>query len=140
MISKKPLLKANAKTADASRPWSWHRDALLKLRNRLLQVHDDQASEASEMFESESDSTGDTAADESDHDVSFALLANEEHRLQEVDAALRQIEDGTYGICEETGKKIPMARLKAIPWTRYTKAAAELLERQAMHSRTDAAP
>ncbi|MGN7856539.1 TraR/DksA family transcriptional regulator [Bacillus sp. 22483] len=38
----------------------------------------------------------------------------------EIDAALKRMEDGTYGICEKTGKDIPYERLKAIPYTRYS--------------------
>ncbi|WP_428828402.1 MULTISPECIES: TraR/DksA family transcriptional regulator [Bacillus] len=38
----------------------------------------------------------------------------------EIDAALKRMEDGTYGICEKTGKDIPHERLKAVPYTRYS--------------------
>ncbi|MFP7310902.1 TraR/DksA family transcriptional regulator [Bacillus safensis] len=38
----------------------------------------------------------------------------------EIDAALKRMEDGTYGICEKTGKEIPYERLKAVPYTRYS--------------------
>lgn len=38
----------------------------------------------------------------------------------EIDAALKRMEDGTYGICEKTGKDIPYERLKAVPYTRYS--------------------
>lgn len=49
-------------------------------------------------------------------------------RLAEVDAALRRMDDGTYGICEETGEEIPFRRLQAEPTTRYTVEALEMLE------------
>ncbi|WP_456267017.1 MULTISPECIES: TraR/DksA family transcriptional regulator [unclassified Bacillus (in: firmicutes)] len=38
----------------------------------------------------------------------------------EINAALKRMEDGTYGICEKTGKEIPYERLKAVPYTRYS--------------------
>ncbi|CUB22084.1 General stress protein 16O [Bacillus safensis] len=38
----------------------------------------------------------------------------------EIDAALKRMEDGTYGICEKTGKEIPYERLKAVPYTRFS--------------------
>ncbi|MCM3062850.1 TraR/DksA C4-type zinc finger protein [Bacillus altitudinis] len=38
----------------------------------------------------------------------------------EIEAALKRMEDGTYGICEKTGKDIPYERLKAVPYTRYS--------------------
>jgi DnaK suppressor protein len=36
--------------------------------------------------------------------------------LGRIEAALERIEDGTYGICEECGVKIPKKRLNAIPF------------------------
>lgn len=38
----------------------------------------------------------------------------------EIDTAFKRMEDGTYGICEKTGKDIPYERLKAVPYTRYS--------------------
>jgi DnaK suppressor protein len=111
-------------------PWSWHQNSLLQLRSRLEKDHDEQAAEAFETLEARSTSPAETATDEFDHEMSFALLANEEHLVQEVDAALARIAKGTYGLCEESGRTIPPARLRAIPWTRYTKEVAERLERQ----------
>lgn len=43
--------------------------------------------------------------------VEFAL----ENRLRNINLALKKIEEGTYGICEKCGKKIPKERLAAIP-------------------------
>ena len=34
--------------------------------------------------------------------------------------ALNRIEEGHYGICEISGKKIPTVRLEALPYARYT--------------------
>ena len=52
-----------------------------------------------------------------------------ERQLREIEAALRRIEDGTYGICEETGEDIEEKRLLAIPWTRFSVEGAESRER-----------
>ncbi|MCA9712379.1 MAG: TraR/DksA C4-type zinc finger protein, partial [Myxococcales bacterium] len=57
-------------------------------------------------------------------------------RLREVEAALQRMDDGTYGICEETDEPIPFARLHAEPTTRYTVEALELLEQE--HAREQA--
>ena len=49
-----------------------------------------------------------------------ALWARQQRTLAahlEVDAALDRLKDGTFGICENCGKPIPIARLKALPWT-----------------------
>jgi len=44
--------------------------------------------------------------------------------LAEVEAALLRLQNGTYGFCEETGEPISSTRLKVIPWTRFSRAAA----------------
>lgn len=48
-----------------------------------------------------------------------ALLKQQRHELEEVIHALSKIKNGTYGICEASEEAIPLARLKAIPHTRY---------------------
>tara|TARA_Y100001937_G_scaffold128230_4_gene203407 strand:- start:120042 stop:120443 length:402 start_codon:yes stop_codon:yes gene_type:complete len=51
-------------------------------------------------------------------------------KIKLIDRALEKIEDGSYGVCEGTGKAIPEARLNAIPWTPYTVEHAEQVEKQ----------
>lgn len=48
----------------------------------------------------------------------FALRRQVEEELDDVNHALQKMEEGTYGICEKTGKPIPFARLRAIPTAR----------------------
>ncbi|MCC7440483.1 MAG: TraR/DksA family transcriptional regulator [Bdellovibrionales bacterium] len=49
--------------------------------------------------------------------------------LAEIDAALKRLDDGTYGTCEETEEPIEDERLRAIPWTRLSLDGAETRER-----------
>jgi len=51
-------------------------------------------------------------------------------KIKEVDEALARIENGTYGICEETEEPIEDKRLAAIPWTRLSLEGAEVRERE----------
>jgi DnaK suppressor protein len=48
-----------------------------------------------------------------------ALLAQQQRELAEVLHALSKIEEGRYGICEESGDAIPLERLRAEPHARY---------------------
>ena len=57
-------------------------------------------------------------------------LSAEQDALYEVNEALKQILNGGYGICEETGEAIPAARLRAVPWTRFTREIEERLEKK----------
>jgi RNA polymerase-binding protein DksA len=61
---------------------------------------------------------GDTASAMFDRELDEGLEDGAKQTLAEIDAALKRIEDGTYGICEVCGKPIAAERLAAIPWTR----------------------
>ena len=62
-----------------------------------------------------------------DEERSELQQENVEAILRDIDHALERIEEGSYGICEVTGKPIPAARLRAIPWATMTVEAAEHL-------------
>ena len=49
-------------------------------------------------------------------------------RLVEIEMALTRIDQGGYGICEETEELIEPERLRAIPWTRLSIEGAEIRE------------
>ncbi len=65
------------------------------------------------QFDEES-GEGDTLAVERERDL--ALSAQAHAAIEEIDAALKRLDDGTYGICRVSGQPIPKERLKAIPW------------------------
>src|SRR6266496_3426440 len=108
--------------------WAWHYRVLLSLREHLLKERADRLSEASQPLEPHSMDLADSATDEFDHDLALSQLSAEQDRICEVDEAIKRILNGPYGVCEETGKPIPTARLKAIPWTRFAKEAELRLE------------
>ncbi len=62
--------------------------------------------------------------------VSFELKERELQRLRHIDKALDRIENGCYGICEETDEPIEVARLERMPWADLCIQAAEDRERQ----------
>lgn len=53
----------------------------------------------------------------------IALNGHLKEELSDIEYSLNQMKDGTYGICEVTGKEIPMERLEAIPTARTVKEA-----------------
>jgi RNA polymerase-binding transcription factor DksA len=108
--------------------WAWHYRVLVGLRERLLKDRGEQLAQAAEPLESYSMDMADSATDEFDHDLALTELSAEQDALYEVDEAIKRILNGTYGICEETCKPIPAARLKAIPWARFIKEVEARLE------------
>ncbi|MCM8771307.1 MAG: TraR/DksA C4-type zinc finger protein, partial [Candidatus Omnitrophica bacterium] len=60
----------------------------------------------------------DVATDTYDREFNVSLASNERALFYEIQDALKKIEEGTYGICEECKNLIAKARLKAIPYAR----------------------
>ena len=61
----------------------------------------------------------DVGTDAFEREFTIRLIENEEGTLDQVEAALERIENGTYGNCAECGARIPKARLKAIPYATF---------------------
>jgi len=60
----------------------------------------------------------DVASDSYDREFSLGLASNERQALYELDDAIKKIEEGTFGICEECKSLITKIRLKAVPYAR----------------------
>jgi RNA polymerase-binding transcription factor DksA len=118
-------LPATQSTTDQ---WACHRQALLRLRESLLAAHGNLRESTAEPLEPHSMSEADSATDEFDHTLALTMLSAEEDALHEIDAALQRIADGSYGICEQSSQPIAAERLRAIPWTRFTREIEERLE------------
>jgi DnaK suppressor protein len=68
----------------------------------------------------------DLGSDNFEQEFTLGLMEAEGGTLMQIEAALERIEDGTYGICEECGVKIPKKRLNALPFASMcVKCAAE---------------
>ena len=72
----------------------------------------------------------DLATDAYDREFSLDLAANERELLYEIDEALKKIEEGNFGICEECQCHIIKSRLKAIPYTRFCLKCQEAKEKR----------
>jgi len=72
----------------------------------------------------------DRASSESDRALELRTRDRQRKLISKIDAALKRIEDGTYGYCEETGDPIGLARLDARPIATLSLEAQELHERR----------
>ena len=72
----------------------------------------------------------DVATDTYDREFSLGLASNERKAIYEFDDALKKIEDGTFGICEECKSLIAKNRLKAVPQARLCVKCQEKKEKR----------
>jgi RNA polymerase-binding protein DksA len=96
-----------------------HREGLLTLRARLqgesAHMEDDALKDHSKITSIPTD-MAELGSDNADQELTFSLLGSDKDTLEQIEAAIERIEDGSYGQCEECGMKIPESRLEAIPY------------------------
>ncbi len=109
-----------------------YRDRLLEAKAEVLN-----RVRKTEEYGRDEDSNGGEAMDLLDQasktytkEFLFSLSNADRKLLQEIDAALERIDEGTYGICQKTGEPIERRRLEAIPWARLSVKAQELEEQR----------
>jgi RNA polymerase-binding protein DksA len=61
----------------------------------------------------------DVATDTYDREFSLGLASNDRELLYELDDAMKRIDDGIFGVCEDCKVVISKTRLKVIPYTRF---------------------
>ena len=110
--------------------WRKQLKRLLDLRSQLLKQQRAQFNDALGESPSFSMHMADAGTDSYDRDLALGMLSHQQDAVYEVEEALNRIRNGTYGLCEATGKKIPARRLEAIPWTRFTAEAEKQLEKE----------
>jgi RNA polymerase-binding transcription factor DksA len=140
---KKPTLEADK---DVPEKYRRYYKLLFDLRAHLTEGIERHSEET--LKRSAKDDAGDLSAygqhmadagtDTFDRDFALSMVASEQEALSEIDAAIKRIHDGTYGICEITQKPIAKERLLAVPFTRYTAEAQKDLERNRHRSRSQA--
>jgi RNA polymerase-binding protein DksA len=101
------------------------RKALLDERERVVAaieyLHEENPGsleeETGELVSGSADNhMADTATATFDRELDYTLEDNSGHVLAEIDAALRRLDDGTFGTCRSCGKPIDEERLNALPW------------------------
>ena len=58
----------------------------------------------------------DMAADTYERELSMNIVSSEQEILYQIDDALKRLDDGSYGICQQCNEPITMSRLKAVPY------------------------
>jgi RNA polymerase-binding transcription factor DksA len=118
----------NVSEKDIPAKWKKYYKLLLELRDHVkeeLALHTSETLKQSSK-ENSGDLSGygshqaDAGTETFDRDFALGILSNEQDALNEIEEAIYRIKNGTYGICEETGKPINKQRLTVVPFTRFS--------------------
>lgn len=106
------------------------RDKLLKARNQIvnsgvLSNFDDLKIKSEDLADE-----ADLAANTINQQITFSIREKEMNKLRRIDAALARVEDGSYGLCIESGEEIENKRLETQPWAEFCIEVAEDHERE----------
>jgi len=94
------------------------RERLLGLRDELVRIKKGMAEDERNLGEAEGDTqldSGDLSQDMFTREMDASIGEQVQRRLGEVDRALQKIEEGTYGLSDDSGDPIPRGRLEAVP-------------------------
>ena len=100
---------------------SWREQLLKESSETICNLQTDNVAEADMV---------DSAANETDRTIELRARDRERKLINKIEEALRRIEDGSYGYCEETGEPIGVRRLDARPIATLTVDAQERHERR----------
>ncbi|SHJ04093.1 TraR/DksA C4-type zinc finger protein [Lutispora thermophila] len=109
-----------------------NREKIMDLKNKLMDIRREREESLNDdslgLGESIRDNTselssydnhpGDLGTETFEAEKNFSFRTNDKYVIGEVNEALRKIENGTYGICENCGKEIAEERLDIIPYAR----------------------
>ncbi|HWP91691.1 MAG TPA: TraR/DksA family transcriptional regulator [Thermodesulfobacteriota bacterium] len=135
-------LKTQGKKRDvtekaAKKPTAHKTDWKDEIRGMLTQMRKELLRDVSRTFKTESDHLKfdvgdfyDHASSDRDRELALMITDRERDKLVQIDEALRNIEDGSYGICESCGDEIDQDRLKAMPFAKLCLSCKIDLERQ----------
>jgi DnaK suppressor protein len=112
-LTEAELLRAPASQYMSAEQLAFFRDRLLQTQRELLEKAN-LTSEHLREHELEADPT-DQATIEEEYALELRARDRERKLLKKIDEALRRIDEGSYGYCEETGEPIGIARLIARP-------------------------
>jgi len=118
------------------RQLAYFRQKLLQWKDDILRESRETVSHLQKETENHPD-IADRASSETDRSLELRTRDRQRKLISKIDDALRRIEDGSYGYCEETGEPITLARLEARPIATLSLEAQERHERRERVHRDD---
>jgi DnaK suppressor protein len=126
-LTEEELLKAPEKDYMNEAQLAFFRKRLIELRDQLLQNADDTGEHLRENEVTTDPS--DRATLEEEYTLELRTRDRERKLLKKVEKSLKQLDDGSYGWCDETGEPIGIPRLLARPTATLSLEAQERRER-----------
>ncbi|WP_054712594.1 TraR/DksA C4-type zinc finger protein [Bacillus sp. JCM 19041] len=93
------------------------------IENRTSSVEGEMSEARGDIARGTDNHIAETASEYEDRVKTQTIDEADQERLNEINEALTRMEDGTYGICIDTGKEIPYERLEALPYAKRTTEA-----------------
>ena len=118
------------------RQLAYFRQKLLRWKDDILRESRETVSHLQKETENHPD-IADRASSETDRSLELRTRDRQRKLISKIDDALRRIEDGSYGYCEETGEPIGLKRLDARPIATLSVEAQERHERRERVYRED---
>lgn len=120
----------------SSQQIEYFRRRLTSWRDQLVQECNETITLLQEEPQMEADLV-DCAANETDRNIELRARDRERKLINKIEEALRRIQDGSYGYCDETGEPIGVKRLEARPIATLSIEAQERHERRERLQRND---
>jgi len=105
-----------------------YKRTLLSLRSQFAERVDRDVADARGQNVADVGDSGDAATMDESESEDFSEAELDSVTLEQIDAALGRIEDGTYGLCLVDGGPIEKKRLDAVPWAAYCIKHQRLIE------------
>ena len=110
-----------------------YREILLAKRNELIgdvaHMEEEALRQTSGSLSNLPQHMAEQGSDVCDQSLSLDLAQVDRNLIKEIEEALKRIDDGTFGVCLRTGKRITAERLAEVPWAKYSIEAAREMER-----------
>jgi DnaK suppressor protein len=113
------------------------KDMLLRMREELVRDIARRSKPSTEGIMPDIGDILDSVSEERSRELDMILTDREKKKLLQIDDSLDRIEDGSYGLCEECGVKIPKGRLKVMLFAKYCVECQEKLEREEKYMREE---
>jgi RNA polymerase-binding transcription factor len=126
--TKEPFMNERQREYFRAKLLAWKEEILRESRETLTQLQVDNQNHSD---------IADRASSETDRAIELRARDRQRKLIAKIDAALKRIEEGTYGYCEETGEPISLKRLDARPIATLSIEAQEQHERRERVYRDD---